>query len=129
MTTSTQRESERIQTRTVHNHNRNHAMTVQYFQVLSHYAIKTELVEEKPVVMVPYQVDPALFDTIPSFDKFVAAPSRPITRFLDRHSRLIRRLAPVTIAGPSSPCHGCCIAGMSMTSRRPTPPCPAGKSG
>jgi len=94
VTTSTQRESERIQTRTVHNHNRNHAMTVQYFQVLSHYAIKTELVEEKPVVMVPYQVDPALFDTIPSFDKFVAAPSRPITRFLDRHSRLIRRLAP-----------------------------------
>lgn len=94
VTTSSQRESERIQTRTVHNHNRNHAMTVQYFQVLSHYSVKTELVEEKPVVLVPYDIDDAIFDDIPSFNKFRLAPSRPITRFLDRHSRLLRRMVP-----------------------------------
>lgn len=94
VTTSSQRESERIQTRMVHNHNRNHAMTVQYFQVLSHYAVKTELVEEKPVVLVPYDIDKDIFDDIPSFNKFVLAPSRPITRFLDRHSRLLRRMVP-----------------------------------
>ncbi|MCK0155384.1 hypothetical protein MWU49_16840 [Alcanivorax sp. S6407] len=94
VTTSSQRESERIQTRTVHNHNRNHAMTVQYFQVLSHYAVKTELVEEKPVVLVPYDIEPDIFDDIPSFNKYVLAPSRPITRFLDRHSRLLRRMVP-----------------------------------
>lgn len=92
VTTSAQRESERIQTRTVHNHNRNHAMSVQYFQVLSHYKVKTELVEEKPVLLIPYEIDDDLFDDIPSFDKFVLAPSRPITRFLDRHSGLIRRM-------------------------------------
>jgi hypothetical protein len=92
VTTSSQTESERIQTRTVHNHNKNHAMTVQYFQVLSHYSVKTELVEEKPVVLVPYAIDNDLFDDIPSFNKFILSPSRPITRLLDRHSRLIRRM-------------------------------------
>lgn len=92
VTTSAQRESERIQTRTVHNHNKNHAMTVQYFKVLSHYTVKTELVEEKPVVLVPYEIDKDFFDDIPSFNKFVISPSRPITRFLDRHSRILRRM-------------------------------------
>lgn len=94
VTTSYQRESERIQTRTVHNHNMNHVMNLQYFQVVEHYSVKTELVEEKPVLMVPYAVDQAIFGTIASFDKFVNSPSSPITRFLDRHSRLLRRMVP-----------------------------------
>lgn len=94
VTTSVQRESERISTRTVHNHNRNHAMTVQYFQVLSHYIATTELVEEKPVLLIPYEIEDDIFDDIPSFDKFVIAPSRPITRFLDRHREVLTRLVP-----------------------------------
>ncbi|RMF15842.1 MAG: hypothetical protein D6758_09055 [Gammaproteobacteria bacterium] len=94
VTTSFQRESERIQTRTVHNHNMNHIMNLQYFQVVEHYSVKTELVEEKPVLLVPYAIDDAVFDDIPSFDKFVLAPSRPITRFLDRHSRVLRYMVP-----------------------------------
>lgn len=94
VTTSTQQESERVQTRIVHNHNRNHAMTVQYFQVLSHYRVRTELVEERPVVLIPYAVDPAVFDELPDFATFRTAPSRPITRFLDHHSETLRRLTP-----------------------------------
>ncbi len=94
VTTSSQHESERIQTRTVHNHNRNHAMTVQYFQVLSHYIVKNELIEEKPVVLVPYLIDEDIFDNIPSFAKFVLSPSRRITRFLIRYEHLLRRIVP-----------------------------------
>ncbi|WP_251358419.1 hypothetical protein [Kangiella sp. TOML190] len=94
VTTSTQRESERINTRNIHNHNKNHVMNLMYSAVVSHYAVKTELVEEKPVVLVPYDIDDDIFDKIPSFDKFVKAPSRPITRFLDRNSRILRRLVP-----------------------------------
>lgn len=94
VTTSYQRESERIQTRTVRNHNRNHAMTVQYFQVISNYEVRTELVEEQPVLLIPYAIDPAIFDTIPSFNKFRASPSRPITRFLDRHKSVLERAVP-----------------------------------
>lgn len=94
VTTSSQRESERIQTRSVRNHNRNHAMTVQYFQVISSYEVKTEMVEEKPVLLVPYAIDNDIFDTIPSFAKFRANPSRPITRFLDRHRRVLQRVVP-----------------------------------
>ncbi len=94
VTTSVQQESERIKTRTVHNHNRNHAMTVQYFQVLSHHTVKTELVEEKPVLLIPYEIDDDIFDEILSFQKFVLTPSRPITQFLDRHRALLMRLVP-----------------------------------
>lgn len=94
VTTSYQRESERIQTRTVHNHNMNHIMNLQYFQVVEHYSVKTELVEEKPVLLVPYAVDKDIFGKIPSFAKFVNQPSLPITRFLDRHARILRRLVP-----------------------------------
>ncbi|MRX27806.1 hypothetical protein [Kangiella sp. HZ709] len=94
VTTSRQRESERINTRNIHNHNKNHVMNLMYSAVVSHYAVKTELVEEKPVVLVPYEIDDDIFDKIPSFDKFVKAPSRPITRFLDRYSRKLRRMVP-----------------------------------
>lgn len=94
VTTSNQRESERINTRSIHNHNKNHVMNLMYSAVVSHYSVKTELVEEKPVVLVPYQIDDDIFDKIPSFDKFVKSPSRAITRFLDRHSRILKRMVP-----------------------------------
>ena len=94
VTTSRQRESERIQTRTVRNHNKNHALTVHYHQVLSHYRARTELIEEQDVLLVPYDIPDAVFDDIPSFNKFVIAPSRPITRFLDRHRAVLQRMVP-----------------------------------
>lgn len=99
VTTSAQRESERIQTRVVHNHNRNHAMTVQYFQVLSHYRVRTELVDEQPVVMIPYAIDADVFDDLPGFDAFKKAPARPITRFLERHQAVLAALTPRKYAG------------------------------
>ena len=94
VTTSAQQESESVQTRTVHNHNRNHAMTIQYLQVISNYEVKTELVEEKPVLLIPYEIDNDIFDTIPSYEKFRVNTSRPITRFLDRHQSELRKLVP-----------------------------------
>lgn len=94
VTTSRQRESERIQTRTVHNHNMHHIMNLQYFQVVEHYVARTELVEEKPVLLIPYKVDSAIFGDIPSFAKFTFQPSLPITRFLDRHASILRRMVP-----------------------------------
>lgn len=96
VTTSFQRESERIKTRTIHNHNMNHVMNVGYYQHVEHYSVKTELVEEKPVLLVPYAVDQAIFGQIPSFEKFKINPSLQITKFLDRHSRLLRRMVPWT---------------------------------
>jgi len=96
VTTSYQRESERIKTRTIHNHNMNHVMNVAYYQHVEHYSVKTELVEEKPVLLVPYAVDKAIFGTIPSFDKFKINPALPICKFLDRHSRLLRHMVPWT---------------------------------
>ncbi|HEB81817.1 MAG TPA: hypothetical protein ENJ11_03025 [Gammaproteobacteria bacterium] len=94
VTTSYQQESERIKTRTIHNHNMNHMMNLQYFQVVEHYSVKTELVEEKPVLLIPYEVDQDMFGTIPNFSKFIDTPSQPVTRFLDRHSRILRRIVP-----------------------------------
>ena len=94
VTTARQREHERVETRSVRNHNRNHAMTVQYFQVLAHYRVLTELVEEKPVLFVPYAIDPELFQTLPPFSKFIDAPSTSLTRWLLRHRRLLSRIVP-----------------------------------
>ncbi|GGK56260.1 hypothetical protein [Amphritea balenae] len=94
VTTSYQKESERIKTRTIHNHNMNHMMNLEYFQVVEHYSVKTELVEEKPVLLIPYEVDQDMFGTISSFDKYVLNPSVPVTRFLDRHRRILSRLVP-----------------------------------
>lgn len=94
VTTSYQRESERIKTRTIRNHNMNHMLNLEYFQVVEHYSVKTELVEEKPVLLIPYEVDKDMFGTIASFDKYVLNPSVPVTRFLDRHRRILSRMVP-----------------------------------
>ncbi|ATJ83604.1 OmpA family protein [Halomonas beimenensis] len=70
VTQSQQAETEDIRTRIVRNHNRNHAMTVEYFQVLEHYNVQTELVDQLDVLMIPYEVPTALWDDIPSFSSF-----------------------------------------------------------
>ncbi len=55
ITTSDQSESDRVQTRMVHNHNKNHAMTVQYYQVLTNYRLATELYDVRDALLIPYQ--------------------------------------------------------------------------
>jgi hypothetical protein len=94
VTTSYERESERIRTRVVRNHNRNHAMTVHYYQVLQHYNVVTEVHEEQDVLLVPYKIDNDIFTPLPSFNKFTAQPSWTITRFLLRNERILRRMVP-----------------------------------
>jgi hypothetical protein len=70
VTQSAESESESIRTRTVRNQNHNHAMTVEYFQVLEHYAVRTELHAQRDVLLVPYEVPAALFETLPPYTRF-----------------------------------------------------------
>lgn len=53
---ASQAESERIETRTVTNHNHCHSLTVMYYEVLKHYLVKTEWVKKIPVVLIPHPV-------------------------------------------------------------------------
>ncbi|MCL7939424.1 OmpA family protein [Halomonas sp. ATCH28] len=70
VTQSQQTETEDIRTRIVRNHNRNHAMTVEYFQVLEHYNVQTELVDQVDVLLIPYEVPTSLWGDIPGFSSF-----------------------------------------------------------
>lgn len=53
---ATQSETDAIETRTVTNHNRNHALTIQYYEVLRHFAVNTAYVETIPVILLPYKL-------------------------------------------------------------------------
>lgn len=46
-------ESEQITTRVVTNYNHMHALTMQYFEVVQLYAVRTTLVEKQPVLYIP----------------------------------------------------------------------------
>ncbi|WP_433206365.1 hypothetical protein ACQP1G_19760 [Nocardia sp. CA-107356] len=46
------------------------------------------------MLLVPYGIDNAIFDTLPKFAKFHANPSSPITRFLDRHKSVLQSVVP-----------------------------------
>ncbi len=70
VTQSQQVEQENIRTRIIRNQNRNHAMTVEYFQVLEHYKVQTELASQVDVLLVPYEVPAFLWDETPRFDAF-----------------------------------------------------------
>ncbi|MDX1695044.1 MAG: hypothetical protein R3208_14860 [Ketobacteraceae bacterium] len=70
VTQSAQAEQENIRTRIVRNHNRNHAMTVEYFQVLEHYNVQTDLFQQVDVMMIPYEIPSLLWDNMPGFDAF-----------------------------------------------------------
>ncbi|MEE4384503.1 MAG: hypothetical protein V2J02_21095, partial [Pseudomonadales bacterium] len=68
VTQSDQGERDNIRTRIVRNHNRNHATTVEYFQVVEHYSVQTELLRQEPVVMLPYAVPELLWNRFPAFE-------------------------------------------------------------
>jgi uncharacterized protein YcbK (DUF882 family) len=70
VTESRQVESERVKTRSVRNHNQHHAMTVEYFQVLEHYAVETQLQRQHDVLMIPYRVPGVLWTDLPDFEDF-----------------------------------------------------------
>ena len=53
---ATQSEDQSIKTRRVRNHNANHALTIQYFNVLKHYRVQTVLDHTTQVLFVPYDV-------------------------------------------------------------------------
>lgn len=55
-----QTENITVQTEVIKNHNHCHAMTVEYFEVLKHYAIETELVDVQECLFVPLPM--SLFD-------------------------------------------------------------------
>jgi len=60
---STQREQNLVQTRTVVNHNHCHALTVEYYEVLRNFRVRTEFVRRRPVVLVPYSLFAFQWDT------------------------------------------------------------------
>lgn len=51
---ATENESDSVQTRSVRNHNRHHALTVQYHEVLRHYEVWTEFVEKIKLILLPF---------------------------------------------------------------------------
>ncbi|MBO8173321.1 MAG: OmpA family protein [Bacillaceae bacterium] len=80
VTQSAEAEQENITTRIVRNRNLNHALTVEYFQVLEHYAVKTELHDQLDVLLIPYEVPDALWDELPPFTKFLLPTRRRVIR-------------------------------------------------
>ena len=57
---ASQREEDSLQTRTVSNYNQNHALTIQYYEVLRHFVVTTTFDRMEPVVFIPFQ--PLRFD-------------------------------------------------------------------
>jgi hypothetical protein len=53
---ATQQESNVVQTRTITNYNRCHALTVQYYEVLRNYRVVTELVRATPALLLPHDI-------------------------------------------------------------------------
>lgn len=54
---SNQSEKESVQTRTVVNYNHSHALTMLYYEVLRHFRMVTELVRQRPAVLVKVRTD------------------------------------------------------------------------
>ncbi|MBL9137305.1 MAG: hypothetical protein JNK85_15640 [Verrucomicrobiales bacterium] len=55
---ASQAESQRAETRTVVNHNRCHAMTVLYYEVVRHFIVSTRLTRKTDVILVKRPLDP-----------------------------------------------------------------------
>ncbi|HRH47367.1 MAG TPA: LecA/PA-IL family lectin [Panacibacter sp.] len=53
---SSQAESNTLQTRRVANHNHCHALTIQYYEVLRHYSLKTEFKGKRNAVLIPFSI-------------------------------------------------------------------------
>lgn len=95
ITQSTQAEREEIRTRTVRNHNVNHALTIEYFEVLKHFRVRTELVEQADVLLIPYEVPAFLYQALPDFQTFqTTGYSLPFLKWLDKHASVLRQMLP-----------------------------------
>jgi hypothetical protein len=70
VTQSQEVERDQVRTRAVDNPNRNHAMTVEYFQVLEHYNVHTDLADEMEVLLIPYDLPLELWDEPPAYELF-----------------------------------------------------------
>lgn len=57
---STQREDERINTRTIRNYNHCHALTVLYYEIVRHYHVVTRATTERDVILVKQKINPPL---------------------------------------------------------------------
>jgi hypothetical protein len=57
---ASQAEHDLVQTRTISNYNQNHALTIQYYEVLRHFEIVTAFETVEPILLVPFQ--PLTFD-------------------------------------------------------------------
>jgi len=53
---ATQKESDRIQTRRVTNHNHCHALNVEYYEIIRHYKVVTEYAGTRDIVFVPFNI-------------------------------------------------------------------------
>lgn len=51
---ATQAESNLIQTRRIANHNHCHALTIQYYEVLRHFRLRTEFVRDRKAALIPF---------------------------------------------------------------------------
>jgi len=75
----TQQESQRIETETVANYNRCHAITIEYFEVLRHFLVTHELASVQECLFIPLPM--------PVFDRAKALRWRePLTRYLKDRS-------------------------------------------
>ncbi len=52
---ASQTERERLETRTVTNHNHCHALSILYYEILRHYCVTTRAAREKDVIFISYQ--------------------------------------------------------------------------
>lgn len=93
VTQSQQIENENIRTRIVRNRNRNHAMTVEYFQVLEHYNVQTELERQVDVLLVPYEVPAELWNIVPPFNTFIFTESDRLSMLATLASQISNQLA------------------------------------
>lgn len=58
VTTATQNESMSVTTEVIANHNHCHAVTMQYFEVLRHFALSTELADVQECLFIPLDMTP-----------------------------------------------------------------------
>ncbi|AUV82550.1 hypothetical protein C2R22_13635 [Salinigranum rubrum] len=92
VTQSQEVERDEVRTRSVENHNRNHALTVEYFQVLEHYNVHTDFERETEVLMIPYEIPVALWNDPPAFSAFVIDETERISLLATVATRVGNRM-------------------------------------
>jgi hypothetical protein len=99
VTQSRQAERDEVRTRVVRNHNVNHALTIEYFEVLKHFRVRTQLLEQADILLVPYEVPVKIWGDLPTFAALSNDPKAPFFVWLDRHASIIRSMVPASF-GP-----------------------------